>query len=88
MGTQTPEQVVARIRELRDILDVPVEAAAAKLGVSPDVYLEYESGARPIPINSLYGLAELFKTDVTVLLTGALLPDRYSHLFVKQRFSE
>ncbi|MBR6021821.1 MAG: cupin domain-containing protein [Kiritimatiellae bacterium] len=70
MGTQTPDEVVARIRELRDILDVPVEAAAAKLGVSPEVYREYESGERPIPINSLYGLAELFKTDVTVLLTG------------------
>ena len=70
MGTQTPEQVVARIRELRDILGIPREAAAEKLGIPPETYADYESGKQSIPINAIYTLAELFGTDVTVLLTG------------------
>lgn len=70
MANQTPEQVVARIRELRDILGISHEEAAAKLGVPVETYRDYESGAQSIPINSLYTLAELFGTDVTVLLTG------------------
>ena len=70
MGTQTPEQVVARIRELREILEIPVRQVAGKLGVSEETYRAYEDGTVPIPINSIYAIAELFDTDVTVLLTG------------------
>lgn len=70
MANQTPDQVVARIRELRDILGIPPEAAAEKLGVTVATYLDYESGAQSIPINAIYALADLFGTDVTVLLTG------------------
>lgn len=70
MSNQSPDQVVARVRELRDILGISVADAAQKCGVDEATYRGYEDGSVPMPINSLYGLAELFGTDVTVLLTG------------------
>jgi transcriptional regulator with XRE-family HTH domain len=68
--SHSPEHITARIRELREILDIPVEKAAETLGISRELYASYESGEASIPINSLYGLAELFGVDVTELLTG------------------
>ena len=70
MSNQSPEQVAARVRELRDILGISVAEAAAKCGVGEATYRGYEDGSVPMPINDLYGLAELFGVDVTVLLTG------------------
>lgn len=65
-----PEQIAARVRELRDILEIPVEDIAAKLNISAQEYLDYEANRKSIPISALYTLAELFNVDFTVLLTG------------------
>lgn len=65
-----PEQIAARIRELRDILEIPTSLVAEKLGISEQDYLAYEANEKSIPISALYGLAELFNVDFTVLLTG------------------
>lgn len=67
---QDPSQIVSRIRELREILEIPVEKAAEALGITKDLYCEYENGSVSIPINAIYILARLFSVDVTVLLTG------------------
>lgn len=66
----TPEQIVARIKEMREILELSPAAVAEKLGIEEGAYLAYESGEVSIPINALYAIAEFFKVDVTVLLTG------------------
>lgn len=68
--SHTPEQITARIRELRGILGIPMGDVAKKLGISEEKYAAYESGEVSIPINSLYGVADLFGVDVTELLTG------------------
>lgn len=60
----------ARIRELREILDITVEQAAASVGVGAEQYLSYENASADIPIGVLYGLASEFGVDPTVLLTG------------------
>ena len=65
-----PEQIIARIRELRDILGMTPAEVAEKLGIAEESYLGYESGRVSIPINALYSLAGVFGVDVTVLLTG------------------
>ena len=59
-----------RIRELRDILDLDAEDVARNIGVSKDEYLAYETGAKEIPISLLYKVAEMFRVDPTVLMTG------------------
>ena len=63
-------QIGERIRELREILDISPEQAAASVGISLEDYTGYESAAADIPIGVLYGLAAEFGVDPTVLLTG------------------
>lgn len=63
-------QIAARIREMREILDISPEGAAGSVGIPTGVYLDYESGKTDIPIGVLYGLAAEFRVDPTELLTG------------------
>lgn len=63
-------QISKRISELRDILELDAEDVAARIGVDTNEYLAFESGAKEIPISLLYKVAEVFKVDPTVLMTG------------------
>lgn len=63
-------QIPARIKELREILDVSVEEMAEKLNIPPAQYVGFEDGTRDIPISTLYEIAAILNTDPTVLLTG------------------
>ncbi len=69
-AANNPEQITARIREIRQILEMSLPEVADKLGVSEDLYRQYESNQVSIPISTLYQLAEIFSTDFTILLTG------------------
>lgn len=60
----------ARIRELREILDIAIEEIAQKVGLPVDVYLRYENATADIPIGVLYAIAAEFGVDPTVLMTG------------------
>lgn len=64
------KQIADRIKELREILEVPAEEIAGKLGISLAQYNEYENGRTDIPIGVLYGIAADLGCDPTVLLTG------------------
>lgn len=63
-------QIPKRIKELRDILEIPTTEMAEKLNVSLDDYLKFESGEKDIPVSTLYEIASVLGTDCTVLLTG------------------
>lgn len=63
-------QIAARIRELREILEITQEDAAKNLGISLEEYIRYESAEADIPIGVLYGIAGEFGVDPTVLMTG------------------
>ncbi len=63
-------QISKRISELRDILELDAEDVATRIGVDTNEYLAFESGAKEIPISLLYKVAEVFKVDPTVLMTG------------------
>ncbi len=65
-----PEQITARIREIRQILEMSSREVADKLGITEDLYQQYESNRLSIPISTLYQLADIFSTDFTILLTG------------------
>ena len=64
------EQIGARIRELREILDITPEKAAGEVGIDVEQYLKYENATADITVGVLYGLASAFGVDPTVLLTG------------------
>ena len=63
-------QISARIREMREILDISPEQAASRIGVTVEQYLRYEEAQDDIPIGALYRLAAEFGVDSTALLTG------------------
>lgn len=64
------KMIPARIRELREILELTVEQMAEKLSISSEVYKGYEDGRADISISTLYEIAAILGTDLTVLLTG------------------
>lgn len=63
-------QIAARIREMREILDIDPAELAKELGISTEEYLKYETGEDDIPIGVLYSTAGIFGIDPTELLTG------------------
>lgn len=65
------KQVTERIQYLRDILEIPAEEMAEKLGVPASLYLEYEKGEKDIPISMIYAVASIFDVDATDILTGS-----------------
>ena len=77
------QQIIARIRELREILELTPETVAAHLRVSVGEYRGYEKGELDIPISMLYEIAALFGVDMTVLLTGDT-PRMNTHTVVRR----
>ncbi len=64
------EQIAARVRELRDILDIDADVIAEKIGVSRETYDDYENAKTDIPVGKLYLIASEMGVDPTVLLLG------------------
>lgn len=64
------EQIAARVRELRDILDINADVMAEKIGVSRETYNDYENAKTDIPVGKLYLIASEMGVDPTVLLLG------------------
>ena len=51
------KMIAGRVRELRQILEIPEEEIAGKIGVSLDEYKAYESASDDIPVGKLYLIA-------------------------------
>lgn len=63
--------IAMRIRELREISGLSAGTLAKEMGVSTETYLGYESGEIDIPVGFLYELANKYKVELTVILTGS-----------------
>ena len=63
-------QIAMRVRELRAQKNASVEEMARLLGVSPEEYALYESGAKQAPFSFYYNLAEHFGLDVSSVISG------------------
>ena len=64
------EQIAARVRELRSILEIDADEVASKIGVTREEFDAYENGATDIPVGKLYLIANELHVDPTVLLLG------------------
>lgn len=64
------KQIAARIKELRDIFGVSLESLAGELGITSDLYQEYEEGTTDIPVGVLSQIAQKFNVSLSALLTG------------------
>lgn len=63
-------QIAARIKDLREISGVSAETLSKELGVSAELYRQYESGSIDIPIGFLFETAKKFNVELTAILTG------------------
>ena len=64
------QQISARIRELREILELTQEQVAADTGIALEDYKSYEEEAGVVPISALYAIADRLGVDPTGLMTG------------------
>lgn len=63
-------EIANRIQELREVSDVLPEDVAAHLDISVETYLDYENSKADIPASQLLEIANYFKIDMSLLLTG------------------
>ena len=68
--TEQIKQIAERIKEIREISGISAETLAGKLGVSIDLYLNYESGNSDIPVGIIFKISELFNVELSVMLGG------------------
>ncbi len=64
------KDIGARIRELRELSDITTEEIANELDVDEETYISYENGIIDIPASFLYQIANIFKVDLALILTG------------------
>ena len=64
------KQIARRIREIREISDIPAEKMAGNLDVSVDQYLQYESGETDIPVSIIFKVSQWFNIELSVLMGG------------------
>ena len=57
-----------RIRDLREDNDLTQQYIAAYLNCDQSLYSKYERGERPIPLEAVVKLADLYKTSVDYLV--------------------
>ncbi len=59
-----------RVKELRELSDITIQDFAEELNIDEKIYRQYENGEVDIPASFLYELANKFKVDLGLLLTG------------------
>lgn len=64
------QEVAARLRGLREALELTTAQVAEKCGIDEDTYKEYESGNADIPISFIQNLADNYGVQVPELLFG------------------
>lgn len=69
--TAAAKEIIARVRELREIEEISGETLAKELGFEIAEYNQWESGEKEFPVGSLVEIASFFKVDLSELITGA-----------------
>ncbi|MGB9927792.1 MAG: helix-turn-helix domain-containing protein [Methanosarcina sp.] len=64
------KEIATRVRELREISEIPTEDMAKYLEVSDETYQNYENGNEDIPASILFEIAHKLHVDMATLLTG------------------
>ena len=64
------KDIAARLRGLRDALDLSLEQLSGELDVPAETIAEYETGESEIPVSYLFLVAQKFNVDLTVLISG------------------
>lgn len=63
-------EIAERIKGLRELMDLPVEAMAQATGTTVEEYLACENGMNDFSFTFLFKCAEIFGVDMIEILTG------------------
>lgn len=63
-------EIANRIKELREVSDIAPDEIASVMDISVETYLKYENAEADIPASILLEIANFFKVDMSLLLTG------------------
>lgn len=75
---ETIQQIAARLKGLREVLNLSVEQVVADCQLDKQAYLGYESGLEDIPVGVLHTIAHAYDIELTALLTGE---DPHMHMY-------
>ncbi len=64
-------EIAARLKDLREIMDVTPAEMGEVTGLGEQAYLEYETGSKDFSVTMLYNCAAKLNVDVAALLTGS-----------------
>jgi len=59
-----------RVKELRELSDVTTSQIANDLKINEKEYIQYENGEKDIPVSVLYEIAQKFRVDMGLLVSG------------------
>lgn len=59
-----------RVKELRELSDIPLDEVASDLGMENNEYQKYEAGEKDIPVSILYEISLILKVDMGLLVSG------------------
>jgi len=65
------KEIAARVKVLREIIELSSEALAKELGFEPSDYISWENAEKDFPMGALIEIAAYYKIDLSELLTGA-----------------
>ncbi len=68
--TEQIKQTAERIKEIREISGISTESLAKSLGITKELYNNYESGNSDIPVGIIFKISELFNVELSVMLGG------------------
>jgi transcriptional regulator with XRE-family HTH domain len=64
------KQIAERLKGLRDVLELNVEEVAATCRLTPEKYLELESGTVDISVSILHRISQMYGVELTTLMFG------------------
>lgn len=64
------KQIAERLRGLREAVNLTINEAAFKCGISPEEYENFESGHSDIPMSFLCEVADVLGVETTSLISG------------------
>ncbi|GHU21540.1 XRE family transcriptional regulator [Spirochaetia bacterium] len=68
--TEEVQDIIQRVKVLREIADISGETLSQKLGFSTLEYRQWESGESDFPVGALIKIAEFFQVDLAELIKG------------------
>jgi transcriptional regulator with XRE-family HTH domain len=64
------KQIAERLKGLRDVLELSIEEVAETCGITPEKYLELESGTTDISVSILHRISREYGVELTTLMFG------------------